>query len=262
MNATALFELLAFCAAFIAALFILDQHLYRPRPFKLLWGLGLLFYAVAALAAFSGSATHWTLAAYVTWYYFGGVLTAAYLGLGSFFLLGPRRVARVLTAIAVLLSLYAAVRIVTYSVPASVASQLRTLDTAHVTDVAHFHVLPGDLTLIAVVMNIPGAIFLFGGAAWSGWTFWRRHTPGYRVASMALLALGAVFPSVLTGLQRLGYSSGAALGEFLGALCLLAGLLISLDVFVVFRVPFTEIVLRERRRPTSPAAAPVRASVE
>src|SRR5258706_1640679 len=99
MNATALFELLAFCAAFIAALFILDQHLYRPRPFKLLWGLGLLFYAVAALAAFSGSATHWTVAAYVTWYYFGGVLTAADLGLGSFFLLRPRRVAQVVTAV-------------------------------------------------------------------------------------------------------------------------------------------------------------------
>src|SRR5260370_33005517 len=109
MNATALFELLAFCAAFIAALFILDQHLYRPRPFKLLWGLGLLFYAVAALAAFSGSATHWTVAAYVTWYYFGVVLTAAYLGLGSFLLLQPRQGAQGLNALAVRLSLYAAV---------------------------------------------------------------------------------------------------------------------------------------------------------
>src|SRR5258708_34254153 len=136
MNATALFELLAFCAAFIAALFILDPQGDRPRPFKLLWGLGPLVYAVAAVAAFSGSATHWTVAAYVTWYYFGGVLTAAYLGLGSFFLLGPRRVAQVLTAIAVLLSLYAAVRIATYAVPASVASQLRPLGTAYGTDVA------------------------------------------------------------------------------------------------------------------------------
>src|SRR5215813_13969142 len=160
MNATALFELLAFSAAFIAALFILDQHLYRPRPYKLLWSLGLLFYAIAALAAFSGSATHWTVSSYVAWYYFGGILTAAYLGLGSFYLLGPRRMAHALTAAAVLLSLVAAVRILTYQVPASVASQLRVLTTAQVTDVAHFHVLPGDLTIIAVVMNIPGALFL------------------------------------------------------------------------------------------------------
>jgi Ca2+/Na+ antiporter len=75
---------------------------------------------------------------------------------------------------------------------------------------------------------------------------------------MLLLALGAVFPSILTGLQALGNTSGAALGEFLGALCLLAGLLISLDVFTVFRVPFTHIVLYERAPQSAPkpSAAP------
>jgi Ca2+/Na+ antiporter len=104
-------------------------------------------------------------------------------------------------------------------------------------------------------MNIPGALLLFGGAAWSAWQFWRKRAGGYRLASMILLALGSVFPSILTGLQALGNSSGAALGEFLGALCLLAGLLISLDVFTVFRVPFTRIVLYERAAPT-PAAKP------
>lgn len=247
MNITAIFELLAFLAAFLAAIFIFDQYLHRPRPYKLLWSLGLLFYALAALAAFSGSATHWTVASYKAWYLFGGILTAAYLGLGSLYLLGPRRLAQVLTALAVVVALYATVRIVTYSVPASVAHQLTTLSTVEVTDVKHHRVLPGDLSALAIIMNIPGALLLFGGAAWSGWTFWRKHTPGYRVASMALLALGAIFPSVTTGMQALGASSGAALGEFLGALCLLAGLLISLDVFTVFRVPFTSIVLRERR---------------
>src|SRR5262249_17734429 len=119
--------------------------------------------------------------------------------------------------------------------------------TAEVTNVKALPVLPGDLTVIAILMNIPGALWLFGGALWSAWTFWRRRTPGYRVVSMALLALGAIFPSILTGLQRLGYSGGAALGGFLGAVCLLVGLLISLDVFSVFRIPFTQVVLRERR---------------
>lgn len=247
MGATAIFELLAAVAALIAAVFIFDQHLHRPRPYKLMWSLGLLFYGIAAAAAFAGSASHWTVADYKTWYFFGGILTAAYLGLGSFYLLGPRTAAHVLAGIATLLAVYAAVRIGTFPISADHAAQIASYSTAQVTDVGHFQVLPGDLSLVAILMNIPGALFLFGGAIWSGWTFWRRHTPGYRVASMLLLALGAVFPSVLTGLQRLGYSSGAALGEFLGALCLLVGLLISLDVFTVFRVPFTSIVLRERR---------------
>jgi Ca2+/Na+ antiporter len=70
---------------------------------------------------------------------------------------------------------------------------------------------------------------------------------------MGFLALGAVIPSITTGLQRLGYSSGAALGEFLGAVFLLTGLLISLDVFTVFRIPFTSIVLHERTNPEAQA---------
>jgi hypothetical protein len=244
MSSTAFFELLAAIAAFVAAILIGDQHLHRPRPYKLLWTLGLTFYGIAAAAAFAGAAGSWTPSQYKAWYFFGGVLTAAYLGLGSFHLLGPRRAAVILTTIAALVSVYAAVRVAL--APVSIPVQIAH-DTAAVTNVKTFHPLPGDLTVAAIVMNIPGAIFLFGGAAWSAWTYWRRHTPGYRVISMVLLALGSVFPSILTGLQRLGYSGGAALGEFVGALCLLAGLVISLDVFTVFRIPFTSIVLRERR---------------
>ena len=249
MSDVALFELLAAICALAASVFIFDQHMHRPRPHKLMWTLGLLFYGIAAVAAFAGAANHWTVAEYKLWYYFGGVLTAAYLGLGSFYLLGPRRLAHIITAVAVVLSLYAGIRILTYSVPADVAAQIAASSTAQVTNVRNLQVLPGDLTIIAILMNIPGAVFLFGGALWSAWTFVRSHTPGYRTLSMILLALGAIFPSITTGLQRLGYSNGAALGEFLGALCLLAGLLVSHDVFTVFRIPFTHIVLRERRQP-------------
>ncbi|HEU5347927.1 MAG TPA: hypothetical protein VFU63_04880 [Ktedonobacterales bacterium] len=182
-------------------------------------------------------------------------MTAAFLGLGSCYLLAPRRVAQIFAAAFILLALYAAVRIALYAVPPDVAARMASATTAEVTNVKELPVLPGDLTIVAILMNIPGALWLFGGALWSAWTFWRRHTPGYRVISMALLALGAIFPSILTGLQRLGYSSGAALGELLGAICLLAGLLISLDVFIVFRIPFTSIVLHERRKPEPPGSS-------
>jgi hypothetical protein len=188
-------------------------------------------------------------------------MTAAYLGLGTLYLLGPRRVGHIATAIAVVISVYAALRILAYSVPAATVTQLAASTTTQVTNVAKFSVFAPstsaatvlDLRLAAIVMNIPGALLLFGGAAWSAWQFWRKNAPGYRLLSMCLLALGAVFPSILTGLQAVGFSSAAALGEFLGAICLLAGLLISLDVFTVFRIPFTHTVLRERQQqPVSP----------
>lgn len=263
MSDIAVFELLAAICALLAAVFIFDQHLHRPRPFKLMWSLGLLFYGIAAVAAFAGATDHWTVPEYKVWYYFGGILTAAFLGLGSCYLLAPRRVAQGFAAM-ILLAIYGAVRIALYAIPADVAARLASAPFNDVTNVSKFNVLPGDLALVAILMSITGALWLFGGALWSGWTFWRRHTPGYRVVSMVLLALGALFPSILTGLQRLGYSAAAPLGELLGAICLLAGLLISLEVFSVFRIPFTSIVLRERRPSgsagTSGATAPARHS--
>jgi hypothetical protein len=252
MNGTALFTALAAVCALLAAIFIFDQHLSRPRPHKLMWTLGLLFYGLAAAAESFGAASHWTVGEYKVWYYFGGVLTAAFLGLGTLFLLGPRRVAWVAATIAIVIGVYAAIRI-TFFAPFSAADiqTLSTASTAYVTNVRAFKPLPGDMQIVAIVMNIPGALLLFGGAVWSAWQFWRKKAPGFRLASMALLALGAVFPSILTGLQALGNTSGAALGEFLGAVCLLAGLLISHDVFTVFRVPFTRITLYQRRAPAA-----------
>jgi len=247
MNATALFELLAAICALLAAIFIFDQHLNRPRPHKLMWTLGLLFYGLAAGADFLGVVGGWSVGEYKVWYYFGGVLTAAFLGLGSLYLLAPRRVGHIATAVAVVIALYAGARILFFAPfsPADVHT-LATAPTSVITNVRAFKPLPGDLEVAAIIMNIPGALLLFGGAAWSAWQFWRKRARVDRLTSMVLLALGSVFPSILTGLQALGNSGGAALGEFLGALCLLSGLLISLDVFTVFRVPFTHVVLYER----------------
>jgi hypothetical protein len=251
MNGTALFTGLAAICALLAAIFIFDQHLHRPRPHKLMWTLGLLFYGLAAAAESLGAASHWIVAEYKIWYYFGGILTAAFLGLGTLFLLGPRRVGWIATTVATLIAVYAGVRILFAPFSAADLYTLATATSETITNVRAFHPLPGDLEIAAVVMNIPGALLLFGGAVWSAWQFWRKKAPGYRLASMALLALGAVFPSILTGLQALGNTSGAALGEFLGAICLLGGLLISHDVFTVFRVPFTRITLYERHAPAT-----------
>jgi hypothetical protein len=249
LSATALFELLAAIAALIAAVFIFDQHLARPRPYKLVWSLGLLCYGLGAAAGFAGSYHNWTVPEFTLWYVFGGTLTAVLLGLGSFYLLGPRRVAHALAVLVAVLSLYVAMRFLTSSLAPALATYIAThsTDTSAVNGKTALSMLPADVRAITIPLNILGALLLFGGAAWSAWTYLHKHAPGYRVISMALLALGALFPSIGTGLQPLGYSAGAALGELLGALCLLTGLLISLDVFTILRVPFTPVVLYERR---------------
>src|SRR5579859_805145 len=139
MNGTSLFTALAAICALLAAIFIFDQHLSRPRPHKLMWTLGLLFYGLAAGAESFGAASHWTVAEYKVWYYFGGILTAAFLGLGTLFLLGPRRVAWVVTAIAVVIAVYAGIRI-TFFAPFSTADiqTLAAKTTEYITNVRVF----------------------------------------------------------------------------------------------------------------------------
>ena len=247
MSITALFELLAAITAIIGAVFLFDQQLHRPRPYKLMWTLGLLFYGIAAAAAFAGAAGEWTVASYKVWYFFGGILTAAYLGFGTLYLLGPRRLAHVVAIVGGIISIYALIRIVSFPVSAATASHIAASTTAQVTDVSHFKVLPVDMEVAAIVMNIPGSILLFGGALYSAWRFIRSRTQAYRVVSMVFIAGGALLLSVTTGLQRLGYSDLAAFGEFAGALCLIGGMLVSHDVFSVFRIPFTSIVVHARK---------------
>jgi hypothetical protein len=74
---------------FFAAL--IDQWRERRRAYQLIWGIGMLFFAVAAgceaLAAIGG----WNELLYRIWYLVGAVWTAGWLGLGTAFLLARTR---------------------------------------------------------------------------------------------------------------------------------------------------------------------------
>ena len=77
--------------AFLLALLLLDQWRDRRHGFQIAWAFGMLCYAIGsgseAVAALSG----WNETLYRTWYLTGAVWTAAWLGLGTAFLLGRTR---------------------------------------------------------------------------------------------------------------------------------------------------------------------------
>ena len=54
----------------------------RRQPYYLVWGLGLVWYALAAGAEALGGAQGWTPALYRTWYVTGAIGVAAFLGAG------------------------------------------------------------------------------------------------------------------------------------------------------------------------------------
>ena len=77
--------------ALVFSLALFDQWRERRGAFQLAWGIGMLFFGIAAaaeaIAAFGG----WNEALYRTWYLTGAAWTVGWLGLGTAFLLGKTR---------------------------------------------------------------------------------------------------------------------------------------------------------------------------
>ncbi|HYO43926.1 MAG TPA: hypothetical protein VES19_12075 [Candidatus Limnocylindrales bacterium] len=77
--------------ALVFALMLLDQWRERRRGFQLVWMLGMLWYGIGAGAEALAALNGWNELLYRTWYLTGAVWTAAWLGLGTAYLLGRTR---------------------------------------------------------------------------------------------------------------------------------------------------------------------------
>ena len=86
-----LLPFLSSALSFVFALFLLDQWLERRRSYQLIWTLGMVWYGISAGTEFWGSAFGWSEGLYRTWYLIGAFYVAAWLGLGTMYLLGKTR---------------------------------------------------------------------------------------------------------------------------------------------------------------------------
>jgi hypothetical protein len=73
------------------AIALLDQWRERRGAFQLIWGIGMIFFAVASGAEVIAALTSWNEVLYRAWYLTGAVWTAGWLGLGTCFLLARTR---------------------------------------------------------------------------------------------------------------------------------------------------------------------------
>jgi hypothetical protein len=73
------------------ALMLLDQWRTRRRSYQLVWALGMLWYGLSAGTEWIGGAYGWSEALYRAWYLIGAVWVAAWLGLGTVYLLARTR---------------------------------------------------------------------------------------------------------------------------------------------------------------------------
>ena len=83
--------LLSSSLSFVFAALVLAQWLRRRQSFQLVWAVGLLWYGISAGTEFVGSAFGWSEPLYRIWYLIGAFFVAAYLGMGTVYLLAKTR---------------------------------------------------------------------------------------------------------------------------------------------------------------------------
>ena len=184
-------------ACLLAAVFVLllvRSLLRRPAGQKALWAVGFALFALAAASEAIAQRAGWSPGLFRTYYLTGGVLTVAYLGAGSAWLLLPRRGRDVLVGALAVATLAAVVAVFLAPVDAkglAHASSGRAPANA---------LLGGHAFLWAITLNSAGTIFLVGGSLLS---IARRQ----RIRANAWIVSGALTVATATGLSRAGVTS-------------------------------------------------------
>jgi len=91
MDPNVVLPLLSSVVSFAFAGFVFGQWRARRRSFQLVWTVGLLWYGISAGTEFWGGAFGWSEPLYRVWYLIGALFVAAYLGMGTIYLLAKTR---------------------------------------------------------------------------------------------------------------------------------------------------------------------------
>ncbi len=222
----AIMPLIASIVSLVFAVTVLDQFFARRKPYQLIWAIGLLMYFISTGTEFWAETWGLNETIYRLWYLFGAILVAAYLGMGTLYLLVRQRVAHIIMAILLVASFYAAFRVFTASIDLSTIDYLSG------------SAMPQVVRLMTPFFNTFGTVALVGGAIYSAWVFWRRRVMRHRVVSNILIAVGAILPAVGGTHMRLGGSLlPFYLLELLGVIIIFIGFLRSREVFGFYRFP-------------------------
>lgn len=219
---TTVLPFLSSAVSLVFALLVWRRFMRKRGAHHLLWGMGMLFYAIGGFCEGYYGALGWNPLIFRLWYLFGAMLVAAWLGQGTAYLLIRRRgLVHALMALLLVGSIYGAVRVFTADLdPALMSGGLHTGSELS----GRAIVTPGVRTLTPF-FNLYGTVLLVGGAAYSAWLFWRKRVLLHRTIGNVLIAVGALLPAFGGTFSRLGIPGALYISEFLGAVLLFAGFL-------------------------------------
>jgi uncharacterized membrane protein HdeD (DUF308 family) len=216
---------------FVFVVLVIARYLRHRSPHLLMWSIGLTLFAVASLAE-AISTFGFNDLVFRLWYLFGAVLTAAWIGQGTVYLLLRRRWGHITLALLVLLSLVAAGFMFTMPLDPAAVSRFdpaRPLSVQYQANGSAPGLIPAGVPIrgMTAIFNIYGTLVLVGGAIYSTYLFWRKRVMGNRVTGNMLIAVGALIIAAASTLARIGNGEFLYVGELLAAITMFAGFLVA-----------------------------------
>ncbi len=230
MNFNLVISIIALAVTVVFTAMVFARWTQRHQPYLLFWGIGLLLYGVGTFTQAYLSAGGWQPSdvgrefAYRWWYLSGAILTSAWLGQGTVYLLVRRKVlANTLAAILLIASLAAIYFMHTTAFTQPAYNQM-------IASVNHGGLLTGKGIVpdgiargFALPFNLYGTITLVGGALYSAYLFWRKRVLLNRLTGNILIAAGALFPVLGGTLNDLHLSGFLYIGILLGVIVMFVG---------------------------------------
>jgi hypothetical protein len=213
---------------------VFRRWLKRKRDYFLFWGIGLGMFTAASFAEAYFAAVGWSTVIFFVWYFFGAVLTAAWIGHGTYLLL--------VGALVLMLGVMSNLDSTLFDGSLPLSEQYKTDvieegDTvpagAKLVEVEHRGelvtakrgILPlgAPIRTTTIFFNIYGTIMLVGGALWSSWLFLRKGVLPNRALGNVLIAIGAILIASASTLTRFGVGDFLYVGELIAAIFMYAG---------------------------------------
>ena len=210
----------AIMAAF--ALLVFERWVRSRRPALLFWSVGLAMFGLGSLAEVYSS-IGWNPLVFRAWYGFGALLNAAWIGLGTVYLLSRPRFAHATLAVLAAASAVGLYGVMTMPVDGSGFQASVPLSSQYKEILAQ----GAWVRALTPVFNIFGVVALVGGAVYSAYLFWRKKTLINRMWGNMLIAAGALVIASASTLTRFGGGEYLYVGEMIAGALMFSGFVVA-----------------------------------